>query len=313
MAINGVHEGEGFSSEDQGAAIIKAETTIDTAVVGGLKDEGFSEAKLASIPTTQLFSLANQGVIVTGGARGLGLCIATSLLEASAAHVTCVDILPNPNQDEWTIAQDTAAKYGGKIDYRQLDITNEEAVEKVFGDIYASSQYPITGFFGAAGIQQMITALDMPIKDFRRIMEVNVTGTFITAQAAAREMKHRGIRGSIVVTASMSGSIANKGLTCLAYNTSKSALLQLCRSAAAEWGEYGIRVNSLSPGYIRTAMTDQLLAEKKELEAEWLSGSMLHRLSTPDEFRGPVLFLLSKASSFVTGADLLVDGGHTAY
>jgi NAD(P)-dependent dehydrogenase (short-subunit alcohol dehydrogenase family) len=70
---------------------------------------------------------------------------------------------------------------------------------------------------------------------------------------------------------------------------------------------------TLSPGYIRTAMTDQLLAENPDLEREWLSGSMLHRLSTPDEFRGPVLFLLSKASSFMTGADLLIDGGHTAY
>lgn len=102
----------------------------------------------------------------------------------------------------------------------------------------------------------------------------------------------------------------------------------MCRSAAAEWGAYGIRVNvslitlsirtvltrqTLSPGYIRTAMTDQLLAENPDLEKEWLSGSMLHRLSTPDEYRGPVLFLLSKASSFMTGADLLIDGGHTAY
>jgi NAD(P)-dependent dehydrogenase (short-subunit alcohol dehydrogenase family) len=101
----------------------------------------------------------------------------------------------------------------------------------------------------------------------------------------------------------------------------------MCRSAAAEWGAYGIRVNvrddyigfdltneqTLSPGYIRTAMTDQLLAENPDLEREWLSGSMLHRLSTPDEFRGPVLFLLSKASSFMTGSDLLIDGGHTAY
>ncbi|WWC61578.1 uncharacterized protein I303_104162 [Kwoniella dejecticola CBS 10117] len=300
----------GSSSQEQGAAMANAETAVDTAVVGGVKDQ---KSPLASIPTTQLFSLANQGVIVTGGARGLGLCIATSLLEASAAHVICVDILPNPKEDEWEVAQQTASRFGGKIEYRQLDITNEEAVSEAFSDIYASSQYPITGFFGAAGIQQMIPALDMPIKDFRRVIEVNSTGSFITIQAAAREMKERGIRGSIVLTASMSGTVANKGLTCLAYNSSKAALLGMCRCAASEWGQYGIRVNTLSPGYIRTALTDQLLAEKQEMEAEWVSGSMLQRLSTPDEFRGPVLFLLSKASSFMTGADLLVDGGHTAW
>lgn len=103
------------------------------------------------------------------------------------------------------------------------------------------------------------------------------------------------------------------GLTCLAYNTSKSALLQMCRSAAAEWGPLGIRINTLSPGYIGTAMTDGLLAERPDLKEEWLRGSMLERISTPDEFRGPALYLLSRASSFMTGADLIVDGGHTAY
>ncbi|OCF31026.1 short-chain dehydrogenase [Kwoniella heveanensis BCC8398] len=315
MAINGAHGINGAAGtapeSNKTVDLDGGATAVDQAVVGGLKEEKHSS--LVSTDTPKLFSLANQGVIVTGGARGLGLCIATSLLEASAAHVYCVDILPNPVEGEWKVAQDVASKFGGNIEYRQLDITDEEAVGRVFSDIYSSCQYSITGFFGAAGIQQMIPAIDYPLKDFRRVMEVNVTGTFITVQAAAREMKERNIPGSIVITASMSGSIANKGLTCLAYNTSKSALLQLCRSAAAEWGAYGIRVNTLSPGYIRTAMTDGLLAQRPDLEKEWLSGSMLHRLSTPDEFRGPVLFLLSKASSFVTGADLLVDGGHTAY
>ncbi|WVQ99142.1 hypothetical protein IAU59_006274 [Kwoniella sp. CBS 9459] len=310
--VNGINGAVGVAPEaNKSVNLDDGSTAVDQAVVGGIKEEKHSS--LASIDTLRLFSLANQGVIVTGGARGLGLCIATSLLEASAAHVYCVDILPNPVEDEWKIANEVASKFGGKIEYRQLDITDEEAVRRVFSDIYSSCQYTISGFFGAAGIQQMMTAIDYPVNDFRRIMDVNVTGTFITVQAAAREMKERKIPGSIVITASMSGSIANKGLTCIAYNTSKSALLQLCRSAAAEWGAYGIRVNTLSPGYIRTAMTDGLLAQRPDLEKEWLSGSMLHRLSTPDEFRGPVLFLLSKASSFVTGADLLVDGGHTAY
>lgn len=87
--------------------------------------------------------------------------------------------------------------------------------------------------------------------------------------------------------------------------------------SVAQWREAGcgsaLTRQTLSPGYILTAMTDQLLAERPDLDQEWLRGSMLGRLSTPDEFRGPVIFLLSQASSFVTGADLLVDGGHTAY
>lgn len=164
-------------------------------------------------------------------------------------------------------------------------------------------------------------------------------------RATAREMIKRNIRGSIALVASMSGSITNKGtsspttqsqfqlitagLPAVAYNTSKAACLQLARSCAAEWGPHGIRVNvstlhlisvdgradgqTLSPGYIRTALTDKLLKERPDLEEIWLGGSMLDRLSTPDEFRGPAIYLLSDASSFMTGADLRVDGGHTAY
>lgn len=129
--------------------------------------------------TPQLFTLAKQGVIVTGAARGLGLAMAISLLEASAAHVYCVDVLPSPVTDEWDLAQRTAKGFGSTIEYRRLDITDEEAVKSSFADIYSTCSYPVKGLFAAAGIQQMIPAFDYPAKDFRRIMEVNVTGTSI--------------------------------------------------------------------------------------------------------------------------------------
>lgn len=115
-------------------------------------------------------------MIVTGGARGLGLATAIALLESHSPHVYCTDILPSPAEDEWKIAQETAEKYGSKVEYRQLDITNEETVDKTFESIYNECETPIGAFFGAAGIQQQIPALDYPAKDFRRIMEVNVTG-----------------------------------------------------------------------------------------------------------------------------------------
>jgi NAD(P)-dependent dehydrogenase (short-subunit alcohol dehydrogenase family) len=79
-----------------------------------------------------------------------------------------------------------------------------------------------------------------------------------------------------------------------------------------EWGAYGIRVNSLSPGYIRTAMTDQLLAEKPDLQKQWMAGAMLGRLGAPEDFKAPVVFLLAEGSAWMTGADLRVDGGHCA-
>jgi hypothetical protein len=133
-------------------------------------------AALAQVKSDALFSLANQGIIVTGGARGLGLCVATALLESHASHVYCVDVLDSPSKEEWAIAEKVAAQGGAKIDYRKLDITDEEAVKRVIKGIYDECQYDVSGFFGAAGIQQMVPALDYPAKDFRRIMEVNVTG-----------------------------------------------------------------------------------------------------------------------------------------
>jgi NAD(P)-dependent dehydrogenase (short-subunit alcohol dehydrogenase family) len=130
----------------------------------------------ASIPANKLFSLSHTAVIVTGGARGLGLATAIALLESHSPHVYCTDVLPSPSEAEWKIAQETAEKYGSKVEYRQLDITNENTVDATFESMYNDCETEIGAFFGAAGIQQQIPALDYPAKDFRRIMEVNVTG-----------------------------------------------------------------------------------------------------------------------------------------
>ncbi len=98
-----------------------------------------------------------------------------------------------------------------------------------------------------------------------------------------------------------------------AYNASKAAVIQLARNLASEWGEHGIRVNTISPGYIVTAMTEALFDAYPERRSDWAKGNMLNRLSTPEEFRGAAVFLLSDASSFMTGSDLRIDGGHCAW
>ena len=114
---------------------------------------------------------------MTGGARGLGLCVAQSLLEAGSPYVYCVDILPEPSAEEWKQAEEIASSSGGQIAYRRLDITDQQAVQSVFKQIYDECPIQIAAFFAAAGIQQMIPSLDYPAADFRRIMDVNVTGT----------------------------------------------------------------------------------------------------------------------------------------
>ncbi|KAL2131422.1 hypothetical protein VTI74DRAFT_5133 [Chaetomium olivicolor] len=268
----------------------------------------------ANTSHTALFSLANKTVAITGGGRGLGITLAGAVLDAGG-HVACLDILPEPAAAEWTTLQKIAKASGLGLSYRRADVTDEEALARVFDEIdaeAAASGAPLYGSIACAGIQQKVPAIDYPQADFERIQRVNVTGAFLTAKHTARILVKNGVCGSIVLIASMSGQVANRGLTCTAYNTSKAAVQQMCRSLAQEWGQYGIRVNTLSPGYIRTAMTDELLATAPELEKIWMSGALLNRLGVPEDFKAPAVFLLGAGSSFMTGADLRVDGGHCA-
>ncbi|ORY31985.1 hypothetical protein BCR39DRAFT_524944 [Naematelia encephala] len=305
----------------------------DETKVSGLPEEpkeGGPPPPLAGKTVTELFSLSNRTVIVTGAARGLGLTIAHSLLDAGA-NVVAIDRTPEPADEPWSDALKLASSKGLKLSYHSLDITDQASVSSLFENLFASApeSAPVRGMFHAAGIQLLMSALEFPADKFRGIIDVNINGSFFVSQAFAREYlkwkenktkaKAKAVGNeedldgaSIVLTGSMSGHVANFGLECAAYNASKAGVNQLVKNLAMEWGKQGIRVNSLSPGYIRSAMTAQLLAQKPELDDIWHRGSLLGRLSTPDEFRGPVLYMLSDASSFMTGADLLVDGGHTA-
>ncbi|KFY12277.1 hypothetical protein V491_06857 [Pseudogymnoascus sp. VKM F-3775] len=264
--------------------------------------------------TRSLFSLSGKTIIITGGGRGLGITLAAAVLEAGGCAV-CIDVLPAPAATEWNNLQILAKKSNLQVTYRRCDITAESELSDCFDQIAADSTEagaPLGGTIACAGIQQKEPAIEYPVDGFRRIMDVNVTGTFLTIKHSARIFKAEGTKGSIVMIASMSGQVANRGLTCTAYNTSKAAVQQMCRSVAQEWGQYGIRVNTLSPGYIRTAMTDELLTAEPEVEKTWMAGALLGRLGTPEDFKAPAVFLLADGSSFMTGADLRVDGGHCA-
>ncbi|KAJ4296988.1 hypothetical protein N0V88_003904 [Collariella sp. IMI 366227] len=259
------------------------------------------------------FSLKNRVILVSGGARGLGLTQAEALLEAGAI-VHALDRLPEPpvNGDFAQVAGRAASKLSSRLRYHRVDVRDQVALGGIVRGI-ADAEGRIDGLIAAAGIQQETPALEYTAEDSDRMMGVNVTGVFMTAQAVAREMIRRKQKGSIVLIGSMSGTVANRGLICPAYNASKAAVLQLARNLAAEWGVHGIRVNTLSPGYIVTAMTDGLFDAVPERRTAWPDANMLKRLSYPNEYRGAAVFLLSDASSFMTGADLRIDGGHCAW
>ncbi|KAH7406136.1 hypothetical protein DE146DRAFT_609631 [Phaeosphaeria sp. MPI-PUGE-AT-0046c] len=276
-------------------------------------EESGKKHMISKMSTTGLpeFSLANKVVVVSGAARGLGLSQAEALLEAGA-KVYALDRLPEPSPDFHTIASRAKSELNTSLTYRQIDVRDVSALNTIVQEI-ADAEGRLDGLIAAAGIQQETPALDYTAEDANRMFEINITGVFMCAQAVAKQMIRFGNGGSIVMIASMSGSVVNRGLSCPAYNASKAGVIQLGRNLAAEWGLHNIRVNTISPGYIVTQLVEELFVKYPERRTEWPTQNMLGRLSKPQEYRGAAVFLISDASSFMTGADLKIDGGHTAW
>ncbi|EAL89916.1 hypothetical protein KXW98_001310 [Aspergillus fumigatus] len=282
--------------------------TADTPVASATKPADVSLGSKGRMPE---FSLAGKVVLVSGAARGLGLTQAEALLEAGA-KVYGLDRLEEPSAEFFEIQKRAKEELGTELHYRRIDVRDTELLTSTVEQI-ADVEGRMDGLIAAAGIQQETPALEYTAKDANTMFEVNVTGVFMTAQAVAKQMIRFGNGGSIALIASMSGTVANRGLICPAYNASKAAVIQLGRNLAMEWGQYGIRVNTISPGYIVTKMVEDLFVQFPERREEWPKHNMLGRLSTPNEYRGAAVFLLSDASSFMTGSDLRIDGGHCAW
>ncbi|KAJ6113527.1 hypothetical protein N7523_006844 [Penicillium sp. IBT 18751x] len=257
------------------------------------------------------FDMEGRVYAITGGGRGLGLSMAEALIEAGA-KVYCLDRLDTPCP-EFMIAKEKAeTQYGGTLEYVRIDVRNNAEVNNTMAAIAAEHQR-LDGLVAAAGINHLQSALEHSEQALDDVMSINYNGVFNSATAAARQMFNYQHKGSILLVASMSGLIANKGMTSPVYNSSKAAVIQLARSLAMEWGRHGIRVNSLCPGHIITPMVDEVFKQNPAARATWEAENMLGRLAMPEEFRGSALFCLSDASSFMTGSTLLIDGGHTAW
>ncbi|KAG6812456.1 hypothetical protein H0H92_002721 [Tricholoma furcatifolium] len=271
--------------------------------------QGVAAALASETPTrTALsqFNLVNKVAVVTGGHRGIGLEIALALAEVGAI-VYCID-LPSKPDEEWLKVQAYAAQLPplsgsrGRLEYVSGDVTDQADMWNIAEQI-AKKEGRLDVCVANAGILRGAECLDYPAEEFRKLIDINVSGVLFSAQAAGRQMQRLGIKGSIIMIASMSGSITNQNMHWVAYNTSKSAVVQMARSMACELGVHGIRVNSVSPGYIYTQMTRNFLDTKPHLKAEWCSQNPLGRLGRPDELRGVSLWLASEASTFCTGSE----------
>jgi NAD(P)-dependent dehydrogenase (short-subunit alcohol dehydrogenase family) len=248
----------------------------------------------------KMFGLKGKVAIVTGGGRGIGQVIAIGLARAGAEVV----ILCRSGADE-TINRIIAD--GGKSYGILCDVTNEQEVDEAFAQIIEKSGR-IDIVFNNAGICMHQNTLDATIAEFRRVIDVNLTGEFIVCRAAIKIMIEKGIKGSIINMASMSGSIVNVPQWQCSYNSSKAAVIHMTRSLAAEYAGYGIRVNSLSPGYIATPMS---VDTPQELKDAWMPLIPMHRMGYPEELIPAVLYLASDASGYTSGSDVIVDGAYT--
>lgn len=246
-----------------------------------------------------LFSLKGKTALVTGGSAGIGQVVARGLARAGAT--VALMARTDSRRTVELIRQDRSECFAVVA-----DVSNETQVESALQHVvqYTGS---LDVVFNNAGICLHKSALDATVEEWRQIIDVNLTGEYIVARAAARHMIELKKHGSIINMASMSGSIVNVPQWQASYNASKAGVIHMTRSLAMEWVEFGIRVNAISPGYIATPISTET---PKELKDAWMPRIPMHRMGEPEELIGAILYLASDASTYTTGSDLIVDGGY---
>jgi NAD(P)-dependent dehydrogenase (short-subunit alcohol dehydrogenase family) len=252
-----------------------------------------------------LFTLEGKTAFVTGAGSGIGQRIAVGLAEAGAS-VGCFD-LPSSKGLDGTVEQIKGLGRGAIA--LTGDVTQATDLQRAVNGV-EQGLGPLSVAVNCAGIANAAPAEEMPLEQWQRMLDINLTGIFLSCQAEARVMLPRK-QGSIVNIASMSGIIVNRGLLQAHYNTSKAGVIHLTKSLAMEWSDRGVRVNSISPGYTATPMNvrPEVAEQVKRFEAD----TPLGRMATVDELVGPAIFLSSQAASFCTGVDLVVDGGFVCW
>jgi len=244
--------------------------------------------------------------VVTGGARGIGLAVARSLA-AEGVNLALLDLLDNVEEVAATIADEFDVRTLG----HNLDVTDREATFAAFQRVRQELGVPQV-LLTAAGIEVNKASVDTSAQEWRRVIDVNLTGTFFSTQAFATGLLVTGQPGSAILVASMSGTIVNVPQWAASYNASKAAVMHLGKSLAVEWASAGIRVNSISPGYVLTDLTQKIIDDEPSLLSDWVARIPQGRMATPDDLTGLVRFLASDASGYLTAQDLIIDGGYTA-
>ncbi len=250
------------------------------------------------------FSLAGQVGIVTGGGQGLGRAFCQAFAEAGADLVIAeINPLTGPQA-----AAEVQSGTGRQVQFIQTDVRIKASVEAMVAQTL--EQFGKIDFLmNNAGVTLWRPAEDVSEQEWRDLLDTNLNGLFFCCQAVSKSMIARR-SGRIINIASMSGSIVNTPQPQAGYNTSKAAVIHLTKSLALEWAQYNIRVNAISPGYMATPMAKPFF-DNPQYGPTWMGLTPMKRPGQPEELGPLAVYLASEASSFVTGASIIIDGGYS--
>ncbi|TPX10313.1 uncharacterized protein E0L32_008718 [Thyridium curvatum] len=261
--------------------------------------ETLAAAESLQVPAPQLFSLKGKHAFITGGSRGIGAAMAHALVDAGAS--IC---LANRSASDTATADALRAK-GARVEILECDLANMEDAKSIFQKAVDVMDGKIDIVVNCGGILKRKEAVSVTEEDWDSVIDVNLKALFLICQAAGRYMIPR-MSGKIVNVASLNSFIG--GETVASYSSSKGAVAQLTKALSNEWSKYNIQVNAIAPGNIATDINTDLRADPQQYAAR-VARVPAGRWGYPADFAGPILFLCSDASQYVTGSVLVVDGG----
>jgi NAD(P)-dependent dehydrogenase (short-subunit alcohol dehydrogenase family) len=250
----------------------------------------------------ELFDLTGKCTIVTGGAQGLGMHMATALAEMGSDIV-----IADKNVELAKITAKKIKELGIETIGIKVDVTKKDEVQSMVETVVGEFG-KIDVLLNNAGIVKHIDAEMMEYEDWLEVIDVNLNGIFLVAQAVGRVMIKQK-KGSIINTSSAAGLIVPYPQSQTSYNASKAGVIQLTKSLASEWAKHNIRVNTIAPGYMSVGVAKPYFEEKGEMVRRWLSMTPMNRPGEGEELGGIAIYLASDASSFVTGGVFVLDGG----
>lgn len=253
------------------------------------------------------FRLTGRTAFVTGGSRGLGRAMAQALADAGADL-----ILVGRDEAALEAARNDLAQLGRRVDVITGDVGSPDGAAAVCAAALALDR-PVDILVNNVGGRRVdVETEDFPIAEWQRMIDLNLTSALVCCQSLGPAMLARG-RGSVINVTSIAGPIAMKGIRGRHYETAKAALTALTRSLAADWAARGVRVNAIAPGVFETEPNTRWFATKPDFRDTFLSHIPMNRFGVPAELGPAAVFLASDASSYMTGATLVIDGGFTTW